>query len=74
MEAEDGENAPEASRRGLPDAILLDRHMLVMDGYEFLGNLRRMPGVDASKEVFCATENGIDPIARTQCRRPTNTS
>ena len=27
-----------------------------MDGYEFLGNLRRMPGGDQPKVVFCTTE------------------
>jgi two-component system, chemotaxis family, chemotaxis protein CheY len=35
-----------------------------MDGYEFLGNLRRMPGGDQPKVVFCTTENGIDHITR----------
>jgi two-component system chemotaxis response regulator CheY len=48
----------------LPDAILLDWNMPIMDGYEFLGNLRRMPGGDQPKVVFCTTENGIDHIAR----------
>ena len=64
IEAEDGEKALEACRRGLPDAILLDWNMPVMDDDEFLGNLRRMPGGDAPKVVFCTTENGIDYIAR----------
>ena len=63
-EAEDGEKALEACKRGLPDAVLLDWNMPVMDGYEFLGNLRRMPGGDQPKVVFCTTENGIDHIAR----------
>jgi two-component system chemotaxis response regulator CheY len=36
----------------------------VMDGYEFLGNLRRMPGGDRPKVVFCTTENDIDHISR----------
>jgi two-component system chemotaxis response regulator CheY len=64
IEAEDGEQALEVCKRELPDAILLDWNMPVMDGYEFLGNLRRMPGGDAPKVVFCTTENGIDHIAR----------
>jgi two-component system, chemotaxis family, chemotaxis protein CheY len=63
-EAEDGEEALEACRRGLPDAILLDWDMPVMDGFEFLGHLRRMPGGDAPKVVFCTTENGMDHIVR----------
>jgi two-component system chemotaxis response regulator CheY len=64
IEAEDGEKALEACRRRLPDVIPLDWNMAIMDGYEFLGNLRRMPGGDAPKVVFCTTENGIDHIAR----------
>jgi two-component system chemotaxis response regulator CheY len=64
IEAEDGEQALEVCKRALPDAVLLDWNMPVMDGYEFLGNLRRMPGGDTPKVVFCTTENGIDHIAR----------
>jgi two-component system, chemotaxis family, chemotaxis protein CheY len=64
IEAEDGEQALEVCKRALPDAVLLDWNMPVMDGYEFLGNLRRMPGGDMPKVVFCTTENGIDHIAR----------
>jgi two-component system chemotaxis response regulator CheY len=64
VEAENGARAMAICERGLPDAILLDWNMPVMDGYEFLGNLRRMPGGDQPKVVFCTTENGIDHIAR----------
>ena len=64
VEAEDGEKALEVCKLGLPDAVLLDWNMPVMDGYEFLGNLRRMPGGDKPKVVFCTTENGMDHIAR----------
>jgi two-component system chemotaxis response regulator CheY len=64
VEAEDGEQALEICKRGLPDAVLLDWNMPVMDGYEFLGNLRSLPGGDQPKVVFCTTENGIDHIAR----------
>jgi two-component system chemotaxis response regulator CheY len=63
-EAEDGEKALEACKLAMPDAVLLDWNMPVMDGYEFLGNLRRMPGGDAPKVVFCTTENGVDHISR----------
>jgi len=35
VEAEDGEKALEICKRGLPEAILLDWNMPVMDGYEF---------------------------------------
>jgi FOG: CheY-like receiver len=57
VEAEDGEQALDACRRHLPDAILLDWNMPKMDGYEFLRSLRKLPGGDGPKVVFCTTEN-----------------
>jgi two-component system chemotaxis response regulator CheY len=63
VEAEDGEKALELCKRGMPDAILLDWNMPVMDGYEFLGHLRHMPGGDAPRVVFCTTENDVAHIA-----------
>jgi two-component system chemotaxis response regulator CheY len=63
-EAEDGEQALEACRGGMPDAILLDWNMPRMDGYEFLRILRRMPHGDSPKVVFCTTENDVAHIAR----------
>ena len=64
QEAEDGEQAIEACRRQMPEVILLDWNMPKMDGYEFLRNLRRMPGGGAPKVVFCTTENDVAHIAR----------
>jgi two-component system chemotaxis response regulator CheY len=63
-EAEDGEQALEACRKSLPEAILLDWNMPIMNGYDFLGELRRLPGGNAPKVVFCTTENGIGHISR----------
>ena len=63
-EAENGEEALEACRRTLPDAILLDWNMPKMDGYDFLRLLRRLPGGDVPKVVFCTTENDVAHIAR----------
>ena len=48
----------------LPDAILLDWNMPKMDGYDFLRVLRRLPGGDKPKVVFCTTENDVAHIAR----------
>ena len=64
QEAEDGEQALDVCRRGLPEAILLDWNMPVMDGYDFLKALRRLPGGDGPKVVFCTTENDVAHIAR----------
>ena len=64
IEAEDGEKALEACFVALPEAILLDWNMPVMDGIDFLCNLRRLPNGDAPKVVFCTTENDVAHIAR----------
>ena len=64
VEAEDGQQALDECRRGLPDGILLDWNMPVMDGYDFLKALRRLPGGDMPKVVFCTTENDVAHIAR----------
>src|SRR6516165_2772525 len=64
IEAEDGEKALEACKRSMPDAVLLDWNMPIMDGYEFLGNLRRMPGRNQSNVVLSTTENDVAHIAR----------
>jgi two-component system chemotaxis response regulator CheY len=64
IEAEDGAKALDACKRAMPEAVLLDWNMPVMDGFEFLGHLRRMPGGDAPKVVFCTTENDMDHISR----------
>jgi two-component system chemotaxis response regulator CheY len=63
-EAENGEEAIEACRRQMPEAILLDWNMPKMDGYEFLRVLRRLSGGDRPKVVFCTTENDVAHIAR----------
>ena len=63
-EAEDGEQALAACRDGMPDAILLDGSMPVMDGFEVLKRLRLMPGGDHPKVVFCTTEHDIAHITR----------
>ena len=63
-EAEDGKLALAACQAEMPDAVLLDWNMPVMDGYEFLRQLRRMPDGAKPKVVFCTTENDVAQIAR----------
>ncbi len=61
-EAENGQAAMEACRRQMPDAILLDWNMPIMNGIEFLRDLRKMDGGGAPVVVFCTTENDIAHI------------
>ena len=63
-EAEDGVQALECCRGKMPDAVLLDWNMPVMDGFEFMGHMRRLPGGDQPKVVFCTTENNVAHIAQ----------
>jgi two-component system, chemotaxis family, chemotaxis protein CheY len=63
-EAEDGKQALALCTAEMPDAILLDWNMPVMDGYDFLKELRAMPGGKAPKVVFCTTENDVAHITR----------
>jgi len=62
-EASDGKAALEACRRRMPDAILLDWNMPVMNGIEFLRELRgKLSGGMGPVVVFCTTENDIQHI------------
>jgi two-component system chemotaxis response regulator CheY len=61
-EAEDGQKAEEYCKANKPDLILLDWHMPVMNGLEFLKVLRAMPNGTAPKVVFCTTESELNNI------------
>ena len=61
-EAADGKEALEACRVHLPDCILLDWNMPVMDGLTFLRQLRKEFGPDDPLVVFCTTENDMSHI------------
>jgi two-component system chemotaxis response regulator CheY len=61
-EAADGQIALDACRANMPDCILLDWNMPVMDGLTFLRTLRREFGPDNPPVVFCTTENDIGHI------------
>jgi two-component system, chemotaxis family, chemotaxis protein CheY len=64
VEAENGAAAFEACRQTMPDGVLLDGAMPIMDGIQFLGQLRAAPGGDRPRVVFCTTENDVSRIAR----------
>lgn len=64
IEAEDGKVALDACAKKLPDAVLLDWNMPVMDGLEFLVALREMPGNEDVQVIFCTTENDLEHIQK----------
>ena len=61
-EAENGQEALDICREAMPDLILLDWNMPVMNGIEFICALRRQEGGDRPKVVFCTTENDVAHI------------
>ena len=61
-EAADGMEALAWCRAAMPDAILLDWNMPVMNGIEFLRRLRAEPGGETPVVVFCTIENDLAHI------------
>ena len=62
VEAEDGQKALDACRAEMPDCVLLDWNMPVMDGIAFLRELRQEFGPGDPPVVFCTTENDLSHI------------
>ncbi len=61
-EAADGQQALDACKNSMPDLVMLDWNMPVMDGLEFLIALRAMPNGTDPKVIFCTTENEFSRI------------
>ena len=61
-EAPDGQVALEQCLQSMPDVVLLDWNMPVMNGIEFLRELRQAEGGQTPIVVFCTTENDIAHI------------
>lgn len=63
-EAGDGSEAIKMLQRDVPDVVLLDWNMPVMDGMEFLHALKGLALEKLPKIIFCTTENDADQIRR----------
>ena len=61
-EACDGAEALRHCREQMPEAVLLDWNMPVMNGLDFLRALRREEGGKEPVVVFCSTENDAEHI------------
>ena len=62
-EAADGAEALTYCASVMPDVILLDWNMPVMDGLTFLRRLREQPGGKTPKVLFCTIETAPERIA-----------
>lgn len=62
-EAVDGQDALKSCHDTLPDVVLLDWNMPLMNGLEFLKALRASEGGDKPVVVFCTTENDMSHIS-----------
>ena len=63
LEAGDGREAMEICEAEMPDAILLDWNMPIMDGLSFLKALRGTEGGKKPIVVFCTAERDVLKIA-----------
>lgn len=63
-EAEDGKKALDAVRLHMPTVAIVDWDMPVMDGLEFIKELRKLPGGDVPMVIFCTAENEVHHIER----------
>ena len=63
-EAEYGQDALERCRARMPDAILVDWHMPVMTGTDFIVALRLEKDGKRPHIIYCTSENDPDDIAR----------
>ncbi len=62
IEAVNGQDALDKCQLELPDAILVDWAMPIMDGFDFVKNLREMPRGDEPTVVFCTSVRDVSRI------------
>ena len=63
QEAANGRAALDACATDMPDIVLLDWEMPLLDGLTVARALRGMPGGDAVTIIFCTTRNDIPGIS-----------
>jgi two-component system chemotaxis response regulator CheY len=63
-EAENGLEGLKACREQMPDLVVLDWEMPVMDGLTFATTLRAEPDGDKPKVLFCTTHSELSYIER----------
>ena len=61
-EAENGQIAIDSCKMKMPDFVLLDWTMPVMNGIEFMRAIRQLPGGDKPSVVFCTGKNDLAHI------------
>lgn len=61
-EAENGEEALARCRAAMPDLVITDWNMPVMTGVEFVAALRKLPGAERAKVVFCTSNSGARDV------------
>jgi len=62
QEAEDGQEALKLCSEHMPDAILLDWNMPVMNGIDFLKKIKKSSSAHKPIVIFCTVENDIPHI------------
>jgi two-component system chemotaxis response regulator CheY len=63
-ETENGLEALEFCQKELPDVIILDWNMPLMNGLEFLIAMRKLENGHKPKVIFCTTENNLSHIQK----------
>ena len=61
-EAEDGAQAFDVCMKSMPDVVLLDWNMPVMDGMSFLKKLRQVPDGAEPIVIFCTARCEVEDI------------
>ncbi|MBI3446315.1 MAG: response regulator [Magnetospirillum sp.] len=63
-EAENGAVALEQCRDSMPDLVLVDWNMPVMDGFTFVKALRAIPNGRSPRVILCTIESDLEHITK----------